>query len=835
MRASQWGIILLGLSSLQMETTQATSALPSSSRVARGQRQRRRRQLQEDRKGKSSSRDEDPTPFPTSPPPTFKPLTWSIEFPLGRCEGDCDNDGDCQSGFECFQRNGGEPVPGCSGIDDSSIDYCIVSTAPPQAAPAIPASTVPPTPAPTDAPTVAPVSFAASNPPNSQVPSSAPVWDACEKAQDGDVFTTPFGMSVIYYYEVLTTRTAQLLNVTREVDARFQEFLATSLVDCALAEQSNIQGISPAGVDNLAGECESSLADDANDELVCYQMQGSVEVYLAEFYYFSLSAATSNDVRDLVWDTLRAEVNPSRRKLTLEDESLGIYGLFFISGTDLTGVDTAQEAADNSSGGAPEESGIGTYAAIGIVFACFVLGIVLFAVGRKYRTYTKEQEDYKLEHSSVFTDSEVNDDSLGKVREATPPPMSLFRNSPHMMESSPMPSLPRESPPMESPPPSPAIPPTKVHYKPRHGDAPSQASGSAFEVMFQDEPFPGPANLVAPASLDEDDDEDLWSLPDLGGDLLADSGTMKPPSPPTIAKARTPSTPMSNVGVATELTEDQFRVTGYSQLSSLSTLAEQYERPAMITPIIKPEVAPTSRGRSGHSSYQDPHALLGSYNYTRSNSVTKKSNPFAPIDPNQSQAHAIYGQDHSKPNPPPVTSTGGIPRTQTTFSSMTTKLSNRRSPSNLNSSERIPSYKEEFQPIPDSNSEDHIQYESRLDLARLAHPTRIPTPGTPSHQSSHSSTLSHGSFNFETLSTARTAVQSSRSQRTPQSEFQFVERGSPQNLYSMPDPISMAFANNAMHSAFKPKKLAYASGAHQKPSPRVDRRRRDALDDSVAL
>jgi hypothetical protein len=45
-------------------------------------------------------------------------------FPLGRCEGDCDNDGQCAAGLLCFQRSGTESVPGCSGAGQSAKDYC---------------------------------------------------------------------------------------------------------------------------------------------------------------------------------------------------------------------------------------------------------------------------------------------------------------------------------------------------------------------------------------------------------------------------------------------------------------------------------------------------------------------------------------------------------------------------------------------------------------------------------------------------------------------------------------------------------------------------------------
>lgn len=49
-------------------------------------------------------------------------------FPLQRCQGDCDTDSDCDEGMICFQRNGGGiDVPGCLGgsSETSKTDYCI--------------------------------------------------------------------------------------------------------------------------------------------------------------------------------------------------------------------------------------------------------------------------------------------------------------------------------------------------------------------------------------------------------------------------------------------------------------------------------------------------------------------------------------------------------------------------------------------------------------------------------------------------------------------------------------------------------------------------------------
>jgi len=45
-------------------------------------------------------------------------------FPLGECEGDCDTDDDCEGRLVCFQRDGGEPVPGCEGNSRSRTDFC---------------------------------------------------------------------------------------------------------------------------------------------------------------------------------------------------------------------------------------------------------------------------------------------------------------------------------------------------------------------------------------------------------------------------------------------------------------------------------------------------------------------------------------------------------------------------------------------------------------------------------------------------------------------------------------------------------------------------------------
>jgi hypothetical protein len=46
------------------------------------------------------------------------------------CEGDCDSDLQCKGNLLCFQRNGIQAVPGCTGSGTSGRDYCYEPTAP---------------------------------------------------------------------------------------------------------------------------------------------------------------------------------------------------------------------------------------------------------------------------------------------------------------------------------------------------------------------------------------------------------------------------------------------------------------------------------------------------------------------------------------------------------------------------------------------------------------------------------------------------------------------------------------------------------------------------------
>jgi len=79
----------------------------------------------------------EPTSIPTEIPTemdfesTYDDMTplqnmgWNPDFTLTECQGDCDDDSDCEDGLVCWQRmKRDDGPPGCSGTPDGSMDYC---------------------------------------------------------------------------------------------------------------------------------------------------------------------------------------------------------------------------------------------------------------------------------------------------------------------------------------------------------------------------------------------------------------------------------------------------------------------------------------------------------------------------------------------------------------------------------------------------------------------------------------------------------------------------------------------------------------------------------------
>lgn len=130
------------------------------------------------------------TPAPQSGPVLLNPVGWSPEDqkPLGLCQGDCDDDSDCQPGLVCFQRFLPQTaVPGCIGgeLDSSLMDFCILAS---EAAPSVPgdatSAPVEATPVPADV-TSAPVAPGETAPPVASPTSDVPPPIDCD-AYQGD-------------------------------------------------------------------------------------------------------------------------------------------------------------------------------------------------------------------------------------------------------------------------------------------------------------------------------------------------------------------------------------------------------------------------------------------------------------------------------------------------------------------------------------------------------------------------------------------------------------------------------------------------------------------------
>ena len=54
-------------------------------------------------------------------------------LPLANCHGDCDFDHHCAAGYKCHQQSCGadceeHQVPGCAGVPNESMDYCVTSS-----------------------------------------------------------------------------------------------------------------------------------------------------------------------------------------------------------------------------------------------------------------------------------------------------------------------------------------------------------------------------------------------------------------------------------------------------------------------------------------------------------------------------------------------------------------------------------------------------------------------------------------------------------------------------------------------------------------------------------
>jgi hypothetical protein len=468
-----------------------------------------------------------PTLSPTTKTPTLLPfLAWSEVFPLQICQGDCDNDDDCAEGLVCKQRDISDPVPGCTPTASetlaTNIDFCILAPETES-----PTESMAPTRAPTTAaPTISPEPTKSANPtsfPTITKSTWPPGVEACEKSKAGQVFTTPFGVKIEYYYEVLTTEERSLAEVTLAVDGLFQKFLSQTLVDCSSGNSpGDIQGVSPADLDNLAGECTSTymINEESTEDLVCFQMLGNVEVYMD-----GASALTQGEIREMVWSSLETEINQeATRKLVassrLIQPDMGIYGLRFLG----SGTDNTLDGATGASGVklSSDEPAVDAATAVGIACAFLVVGVFLFVMARK-RSGDNEEEKRENEISvnQVPTRSYESDDDDESRMDVPPPPPSPMQGG---------------------------YPVSTVQSELTHGSYDASTLYST-NVMKR--------NQSEQSGVSYGD----WSV-----SAMSEGTRLK--------------------GTTSAVAEDQFRVSGYSAQSNISTMAEQFEKPAQIKPIL---------------------------------------------------------------------------------------------------------------------------------------------------------------------------------------------------------------------------------------------------------
>ena len=263
----------------------------------------------------------------------------------------------------------------------------VSSPASPPVSPPTPTSTN--APQPNASPVTAPQAQPNASPVTAPQPNSSPslpIHPSCAAAQNGDIYVTDQAMKIKYDYELLTYKELPLTFVADTVDKSFQSFLASSLVDCSVGSDSQIQGVSPADPDTSAGGTCQGIQFFDTSTMTCYVMEGTVEVYLSDS-----ATMTSVQVLELIWSTLRAEINGDRRRhrqLSLINEEEGVIALYFreeeepsAAGTDAVEQETSESQKLGSSS---TQNGVNPAISAALVgITVFFVGIVGFAFMRR--------------------------------------------------------------------------------------------------------------------------------------------------------------------------------------------------------------------------------------------------------------------------------------------------------------------------------------------------------------------------------------------------------------------------------------------------------------------
>ena len=192
---------------------------------------------------------------------------------------------------------------------------------------------------------------------------------SCLQVQSGQVLHTSVNFTIYYEYELLlANREADLTTtVWPEIDRAFQQFLALNLIECDIDVETDgasttfaspLRGISSNPIDSagsqypdgwrsdvhpnnsgtLASSCKNIVIDDdiLNErEIFCDVVMGSITLYLSDVTNTDNIIDTSalfEEYRNDVLQSLRDDINSDSGEILHSfDESIGIYGIYFVS------------------------------------------------------------------------------------------------------------------------------------------------------------------------------------------------------------------------------------------------------------------------------------------------------------------------------------------------------------------------------------------------------------------------------------------------------------------------------------------------------------------------
>jgi hypothetical protein len=200
-------------------------------------------------------------------------------------------------------------------------------------------------------------------------------------------------------YELLTTPGTSLTTVGEILDNQFRTFLASSLVDCSAADESDFQGVDTAFRSTVTDTpCKKIQFFDASTHF-CFHIKSAFTLYLS-----NSTAMTSMEIQDDVYRTMRDTINgPSngrsgQRQLFISnftDPKNGIVDIYFLN-EPSSGVSKSVRSAETSNDDMTGTVLSASFLAVGFL-GMAILGLAWFK-------RVQGRDDYKS-HARSFEDS----------------------------------------------------------------------------------------------------------------------------------------------------------------------------------------------------------------------------------------------------------------------------------------------------------------------------------------------------------------------------------------------------------------------------------------------